>query len=120
MESANAHLLIPSASIRECETQDGIVLLDVQHGMCFPLDPIGTLIWKQIKEGSQAAEIAQKIATTCDIPLEQASVDVQEFVQQLQHRQLVGPAEPASSGGSWFKGILTKLWTRGHNMARSQ
>jgi hypothetical protein len=78
-----------SISVKRTDTQDGVVLLDVQQGLCFPLDQVGTLIWKRIELGYQIGEIAQYISETYQIPLEQASYDVHEFVQQLQSKHLV-------------------------------
>jgi hypothetical protein len=78
-----------SASVKGTDTQDGVVLLDVKQGLCFPLDQLGTLIWKRIELGYQVGEIAQYISETFQISLEEASSDVHEFVQQLQSKRLV-------------------------------
>lgn len=78
-----------STGIKVTETPDGIVLLDIQHGMTYPLDTVSTLIWKRLGEGLQITEIAQHIATTYHIPEAQALGDVQEFVGQLQQSHLL-------------------------------
>lgn len=76
-------------AVKETDTQDGIVLLDVHGGMCFPLDQVGTLIWKQLRVGNQIDEIARQIADQFHIPITQAAGDVREFVLQLQSNGLL-------------------------------
>jgi hypothetical protein len=115
MRSATAHVrgLRVVESVKVTDTQDGVVLLDVREGMCFPLDLVGTLIWKRLEQGSQVREIAQHIADTFHIPLDQASGDVKEFVQQLQKERLVinedGESQARTSG--WIS-MVGQFWRR--------
>ncbi len=78
-----------SPSVKVTDTRDGVVLLDIRGGMCFPLDLVGTFIWKGLEEGVAIDVIAQRIAATYQIPIQQASADVQEFAQQLLAQRLV-------------------------------
>jgi hypothetical protein len=78
-----------SLSIKATDTPDGVVLLDVQGGMCFPLDQVGTFIWKGLANGLRIDDIARQISTNYQISHEQASLDVQDFVQQLQEKHLL-------------------------------
>ncbi len=109
--------LQPSPSVKVGETQDGVVLLDVEGGLIFPLDQVSTLIWKGIQVGTQTEDIAQQIADIFGIPLEQASSDIGEFVDQLlaQHL-LVTPGIPKErtsrslTGG--FRSFLSRVISR--------
>jgi hypothetical protein len=84
-----------SASVRVAETQDGAVLLDVKQGLCFGVNPIGTVIWKHVSEGCEPNQISRHLADTFNISTEQAYNDVQEFLQELKQKQLV--KEPDST-----------------------
>jgi hypothetical protein len=94
-ETIDKSVLLVSPSVKVTDTQDGVVLLDIEQGLCFPLDQVGTLIWKRLEQGSQVAEISQHIAETFHISLEQAFGDVQEFVQQLQLQHLLRETQGA-------------------------
>lgn len=84
-----------SASVRIAETQDGAVLLDIKQGLCFNINPVGTLIWKQVSEGRETHQIAQLLVELFNIPPEQAHRDVQEFLHDLKRKQLI--YEPVSA-----------------------
>src|SRR5882672_6254932 len=81
--------LKPSESVRETESQDGAVLLDIRQGLCFSMNPVAALIWKQLLQGRHPADVAHNLARTFDISSEQASIDVQEFVRRLAQLQLL-------------------------------
>jgi hypothetical protein len=120
MRSATAQAtgLLVAPSVKVTDTQDGVVLLDIRGGMCFPLDEVGTLIWKQLELGNQVDEIAQHIADKFQISLTQASGDVQEFVQQLQSKGLLCDKQDADEEAKLTMmatiGVLWRRLTRGH------
>jgi hypothetical protein len=87
--------LKPSASVRKAESQDGAVLLDVRQGLCFSMNPVAALIWEQLGQGCSPMDIAHNLTKTFDISVEQASVDVQQFVHQLSQLQLLRPPKEA-------------------------
>ena len=37
--------------VREVASEDGAVLLDVEQGVCFSLNPVGLKIWDLLKKG---------------------------------------------------------------------
>lgn len=82
-------ILRVSPSVRLAETPDGAVLLDVTQGICFSINCVGVLIWKQAGEGRELDQIAEYIAETFNISLEQARIDTQEFLDVLKEKQLV-------------------------------
>ena len=102
-----------SASVRLAETQDGAVLLDVQQGLCFSLNPVGTLIWKRLCDGCSVTQIVQSIAEACSISEEQARNDTDEFLQALIGKRLVQTLdhkEPDNDRHGWFTQTFPWLW----------
>src|SRR5260221_8457560 len=89
MEDLGTAPLTPSPHVRVTQNVDGAVLLDIQQGQCFSMNPVATLIWKQLGQGCYPTDVAHNLAKTFDIPLEQASIDVQEFVHQLSELRLL-------------------------------
>ena len=61
------------------------------------LNPIGSLIWRQLCDGSSPERIAEQLARQFSIPRERALADVNEFVQQLEAQQLIRPSESEPS-----------------------
>ena len=108
-----------SPSVKSSETPDGIVLLDVQQGMCFPLDHVGTLIWKGVVQERRVEEIAQQITGLYEIPFEQAHADVQEFIDQLIAQRLVlqERSTKRTANFSWIA-TVQGFWRRIHESHR--
>jgi hypothetical protein len=78
-----------SENVRSSFNQDGAVLMDIHGGAMLVLNRIGSIIWQQLGDDRSSVEIAEYLATEFSIPREHALADVNEFVQQLEARQLV-------------------------------
>ena len=108
MNLAAENVMKPSALVKECDTQDGIVLLHPKTGMMFPLDSVGTVVWKGIKDGLSLQQVAQQIATNCNVLQEQVLTDLEEYVAQLREAQLLDSAVSDESKTHWFRTLLKK------------
>lgn len=78
-----------SAGVRTTRNEDGGIVLDIDHGQMFRLNPVGALILESLGKGCAEAEIAQEIARHYNIREETASVDIREFLQSLEKHKLV-------------------------------
>ena len=85
-----------SAGVRSTRNEDGGIVLDIDHGQMFRLNPVGALILASLGEGCAEAEIAQKIARQYNISEETAVADMREFFSSLEEHKLVR----ARPGGS--------------------
>ena len=93
--------LKPSADVRNVNTQDGAVLLDVDQGLCFSMNPVGARIWELLKANHSIDSIADKLAVECSVPREQVLADVREFLAELEKQRLLvssGNKEKGKSG----------------------
>jgi hypothetical protein len=79
----------PSNSVREMENQDGAVLLDIQQGLCFSINPIGGQIWRMLKQGRSFDQIVDNLVAEFSIPKDQVRGDVMEFVTLLNQKGLL-------------------------------
>jgi hypothetical protein len=98
----------PAARIRETETPDGIVLLDPLYGRTFPLDQVGTRIWKMLKLHRKQDEIAEALAVEFQVSREQVNQDTLEFVSALEREHLLSSSDSAE-GNRWLGALATKL-----------
>jgi hypothetical protein len=107
-----------SKNIRTSFNQDGAVLMDIQGGSMLTLNPIGSIIWRQLSDGRSPGQIAEYLASEFSIPREQALADVNEFMQQLEAQQLILPSElegaPANLGRRPW-GLLCNLFGGRHS-----
>ncbi|QBD81735.1 PqqD family protein [Ktedonosporobacter rubrisoli] len=68
------------------------VLLDPQAGCSYNLNQVGTFIWKLLDGAHSPQEIATEIAQYYDIGYEQALLDVEKLIANLQqHNLLLAP-----------------------------
>ena len=78
-----------SAGVRSTRNEDGGIVLDIDHGQMFRLNPVGALILHLLGNGCAEAEIAQEIALQYNTSEETVLADLREFLQSLEEHKLV-------------------------------
>ena len=68
---------------------DETVILDLQSGTYFGLDPIGARIWTLIGEGKSLAEICDTVLAEYDVARDVLERDVRDLVHDLSKRKLI-------------------------------
>ena len=89
-----------SSGVRQTESEDGAVLLDIEQGICSSLNAIGLKIWEMLKRRSPIEQIADSLEQEFHIPRAELIADICEFVAQLESNRLIthGTGEPARRG----------------------
>lgn len=87
--SNNSADLKPSATVRNISTQDGAVLLDINQGLCFSMNPVGAKIWEMLKMNHPVDRVADTLASEFSVPREQVLEDVRAFMAQLESQHLL-------------------------------
>jgi hypothetical protein len=82
-------MLTISQSIRLTKSQDGGILLDVEHGTIFSLNPVGTRIIELLEEGQSLSSLVRQISREFGVSEEIVKGDVDEFLSSLQQQQLL-------------------------------
>ncbi|MGO9086762.1 MAG: PqqD family protein [Candidatus Sulfotelmatobacter sp.] len=77
------------AGVRSTRNVDGGIVLDIDHGQMFRLNPVGALILDLLGKGLPETEIGKEIAQQYGISEETAVADVREFLQSLEEHKLV-------------------------------
>jgi hypothetical protein len=97
-----------SPGVKETASEDGAVLLDIEHGMCFSLNAVGLRVWEMLKLNSPLEQIAERLEQEFHAPKAELMSDVCDFVEQLESRHLISYgnllSEPTAKPG-W----LTRL-----------
>ena len=78
-----------SAGVRSTKNDDGGIVLDIDHGQMFKLNPVGSLILESLRKGCAEIEIAKEISRRHSISEEIAMADVIEFIKSLEEHKLV-------------------------------
>ena len=78
-----------AAGVRSTRNEDGGIVLDIDHGQMFRLNPVGALILESLGQGCAETEIAKEISREYSISEETASADIREFLQSLEKHKLV-------------------------------
>lgn len=81
--------LAPAPHVRQVSTSDGTVLLDVDRGRFYGLNPTGTVVWKGLSDGRTVDQIASDLAARFTAPLGRIRTDVTALVTQLRDRGLL-------------------------------
>ena len=71
------------------ELQGEAVLLHLDSGMYFGLDPVGTRMWQLIAEQERLAEVASSIMAEFEVSEYQCAADLLALVAKLEKQGLV-------------------------------
>lgn len=86
-----------SDTIRQTQTMDGGILLDVHHGQMFCLNLVGARIIQLLERGYDELRIANEISRDYGASSEVVRADVIEFIQALEKNHIL-QAMPAAGG----------------------
>jgi hypothetical protein len=81
--------IIVRAGVKQTESQDGAVLLDIEQGICFGLNAVGLRIWEMLKQRFSIEQIANSLELEFHVPRSQLISDICEFVAHLESKYLI-------------------------------
>jgi hypothetical protein len=82
-------MLTLSPGARFSKSQDGGILLDLDRGVFFSLNPVGTRIVELLRETCALASIVHTIAREFHVPEEIVKNDIDCFLLRLRQQRLV-------------------------------
>ena len=104
--------IVIAPGVRETASEDGAVLLDIEQGICFSLNPVGLKIWELLKTHHSVDEIADDLAQDFPISRSQILSDVVEFLQSLEAKRLIRRSGHTVPTRSWLTRIFP--WAKQH------
>lgn len=84
-----------SRDIIEREFQGESVLLDLNTGLYFSLNPVGSFIWRLLDGALTARAIAEQMSANYDVDPDTAARDTEELMRDLLDQKLIQSAAPA-------------------------
>jgi Coenzyme PQQ synthesis protein D (PqqD) len=95
--------------VREVASEDGAVLLDVEQGVCFSLNPVGLRIWELLKKGCSLEQIADALGQEFPVSQPQLVSDAREFIAALEAKQLIRrPNQTTPKRTGFFENLLRR------------
>jgi hypothetical protein len=79
-------------AVRSSSDRDGSVLLDTEKGVFYGANSLGSKIWELIREnpaGITAEGLSDSLATEIDIPRDQFTRDLEEYLRNLSAQGLL-------------------------------
>src|SRR5712675_457942 len=81
-----------SPDVRSTYSEDGAVLLDINRGLCYSLNPVAARVWVTIETsqgGITLDGIVRALETHFKVPRHQLGDDIDEYLSKLEHIGLV-------------------------------
>ena len=72
-----------------CDLDEEVVILGLQDGVYYGLDPVGARVWAIIQEPHAVREIRDLLIQEYDVTGQQCEADVLAFLEQLQNWGLI-------------------------------
>lgn len=85
-------IVAPAPDVIVREVGEELVLLDMNRGAYYGLDPIGARVWKLLASGTSLANVVDQLAGDYEVTREQLESDAEALVSDLESRGLVIPA----------------------------
>ena len=88
MQTVNTRISI-SDNVVSADLDGEAVLLNIETGVYFGLDQLGTEIWKGIEDGEGEDDIFARLLKEYDVEPGQLRSDLSDFLRQLAQRGLI-------------------------------
>ncbi len=94
--SWDAHIRVPKSVLSQ-ELTGEMVLLNLDTGTYFGLDPVGTRIWHLFEQGRSIKATYEAVLEEYEVDRQQLTRDLLRFVNALNEQGLIEDASPLHS-----------------------
>lgn len=82
-------LLVISDDVVSCDLDGETAILNIESGIYFGLDPIGTKIWNSLKKPCNISNLVEMIMNDYDVDKKRCENDLIELIKNLKESGLV-------------------------------
>jgi hypothetical protein len=93
-----ARRLVPSKQAMESRVGEETVILQLESGTYYGLDPLGTDVWELLKRGMEPAAISDIVAREYGASREVVKADLRRFLSDLYAHAIVVDGSSAPPG----------------------
>ena len=76
-------------SIVFTELDDTVVMMDVEEGRYYELDPVGSSVWALLERAQSVAEVCEALGRQYEVAPERCREDVRGFLEELERLGVV-------------------------------
>jgi hypothetical protein len=84
-----ANKIVVPAEVMARQVGEEIVILDLNSGTYFGLDPVGARIWALLSEGKSIGEACEILLEEYEVDVSQLEQDITKLVSELVEKKLV-------------------------------
>ena len=89
MELSGSTVITVNKNYVYCNVEDEMVLLGMEDGIYYGLNPVGAFIWEQIKEPKTIDQVRDAILAEYDVEKGECERDLLELLQEMTEKGLV-------------------------------
>ena len=89
MELSGSTVITVNKNYVYCNVEDEMVLLGMEDGIYYGLNPVGAFIWEQIKEPKTIAQVRDAILAEYEVEKGECERDLLELLQEMTEKGLV-------------------------------
>jgi hypothetical protein len=80
-----------SDEIVASEIDDEIVMMSIEKGAYYALDPVGSCIWELMETPIKVSELVDRLIVRYEVDRDTCERDVMVFLEELHERRILGP-----------------------------
>lgn len=96
MTISNRSIVVVTKSQVSCRLDTQSVILQIDHGVYFGLDDVGTAIWNHIQSPTRVEEIRDAIVLEYDVTMDRCELDLLNLLQELENHGLIEVRDQAA------------------------
>lgn len=77
------HTITHSSDFFAATIDDEIVMINIEHGMYYRLNDVGSIIWAQLAEPKKIDDLCTHLVSLSNVAQEQCEQDVLDFLSEL-------------------------------------
>ena len=81
--------VIRNEAIIAAEIDESVVMMDVEKGRYYELDPVGARVWTLAESGPRIAEVCEALVAEYEVAPDTCGGDVRAFLDELRRREVV-------------------------------
>lgn len=81
--------VVRSEAIIFTELDDTVVMMDVEQGRYYELDPVGARVWALVESSPRIAEVCEALVAEYEVAPDTCEGDVRAFLDELHRRAVV-------------------------------
>lgn len=89
MEFSGSTVVVVNKDYVYCNVKDEMVLLGLEDGIYYGLNPVGAFIWEQIEEPKTFNEVRDAILQDYDVERKVCEADLRDILQTLHVKGLI-------------------------------